>query len=158
MKIFPTKELKFRHVDDQEKSLNRLRRRTEKSKNLTSSLTDKSFRGTINGNNFKLISSAIGKGAFCVMSGTIESERGTVRIEIHKIFRIILSIFLCLPIIAIVLAALIGKEEPNPIFIVVIIVQIAFIRFVFIGLLFRFLAIDSLNRLRDVLDVEWIKN
>ena len=158
MKIFPTKELKFRLVDDQEKSLNRLRRRTEKSKNLTSSLTDKSFRGTINGNNFKLISSAIGKGAFCVMSGTIESERGTVRIEIHKIFRIILSIFLCLPIIAIVLAALIGKEEPNPIFIVVIIVQIAFIRFVFIGLLFRFLAIDSLNRLRDVLDVEWIKN
>lgn len=93
MKIFPTKELKFKLIDDQAETLNRLNRRTEKSENLTSQITDKSFRGIINRNEFKIISSAIGKGAFCVMTGTIESDKGNVKVEIHKVFRILLSVF-----------------------------------------------------------------
>ena len=76
MKIFPTKELNFKLIDDQAKTLNRLSRRTEKSENMTSQYTGKSFRGIINGNEFKIISSTIGKGAFCVMTGKIESESG----------------------------------------------------------------------------------
>ncbi|WGD35286.1 hypothetical protein [Olleya sp. YS] len=158
MKIFPTKELKFKLIDDQAETLNRLNRRTEKSENLTSSQTDKSFRGIINGNEFKIISSAIGKGAFCVMTGTIESDKGNVKVEIHKVFRILLSVILCFPIIAIIIAILTGKEEPNPIFILVAIGQILIIRYGFIGLAFKFLSKESLNRLRDVIDFEWIKN
>ena len=158
MKIFPTKELKFKLIDDQAETLNRLNRRTEKSKNLTSSYTDKSFRGIIKGNKFKIISSVIGKGAFCVMTGTVESDRGNVKVEIHKVFRILLSIILCFPIIGILIAILTGQEEPNPIFILVVIGQILIIRYAFIGLAFKFLSRQSLNRLRDVLDFEWIKN
>jgi hypothetical protein len=158
MKIFPTKELKFKLINDQAETLNRLNRRTEKSENLTSQHTDKSFRGIIKGNEFKLISSAIGKGAFCVMTGAIESENGNVKVEIHKVFRILLSIILCFPIIGILIAILTGKEEPNPIFILVVIGQILMIRYAFIGLAFKFLSRESLNRLRDVLDFEWIKN
>ncbi len=157
MKIFPTKELKFKLIDDQAETLNRLNRRTEESKNLTSSHTDKSFRGIINGNEFKIISSAIGKGAFCVMTGAIESDRGNVKVEIHKVFRILLSIILCFPIVGILIAILTGQEEPNPIFILVVIGQILLIRYAFIGLAFKFLSRQSLNRLRDVLDFEWIK-
>ncbi len=158
MKIFPTKELKFKLIDDQAETLNRLNRRTEKSENLTSQYTDKSFRGIINGNEFKIISSVIGKGAFCVLTGTIETDKGSVKVEINKVFRILLSIMLCFPIIGILIAILSGKEEPNPIFILVVIGQILVIRYVFIGLAFKFLSRDSLNRLRDVLDCEWIKN
>ncbi|WP_431471600.1 hypothetical protein I5168_09455 [Nonlabens sp. SCSIO 43208] len=158
MKIFPTKELNFKLIDDQAETLNRLNRRTDKSENLTSQLTDKSFRGIINGNEFKLISSAIGKGAFCVMIGAIEVDKGNVKVEIHKAFRILLSIILCFPIIAILIAILIGKEEPNPIFILVVIGHILIIRYAFIGLAFKYLSRESLNRLRDVLDFEWIKN
>lgn len=158
MKIFPTKELKFKLIDDQSETLNRLNRRTEKSKNLTSQYTDKSFRGIISGNEFKVISSAIGKGAFCVMTGTIGTDKGNVKVEIHKVFRILLSIILCLPIIGILIAILTGKEEPNPIFILVVIGQILIIRYAFIGLTFKFLSRESLNRLRDVIDFEWIKN
>jgi len=157
MKIFPTKELKFKLIDDQAETLNRLNRRTEKSENLTSSHTDKSFRGIINGNEFKIISSVIGKGAFCVMTGAIESDRGNVKVEIHKIFRVLLSIILSFPIVGILIAILTGQEEPNPIFILVVIGQILLIRYAFIGLAFKFLSRQSLNRLRDVLDFEWIK-
>ena len=158
MKIFPTKELKFKLIDDQAETLNRLNRRTEKSENLTSSQTDKSFRGIINGNEFKIIYSAIGKVAFCVMTGAIESDKGNVKVEIHKVFRILLSVILCFPIIAIIIAILTEKEEPNPIFILVAIGQILIIRYGFIGLAFKFLSKESLNRLRDVIDFEWIKN
>ncbi|WP_299769245.1 hypothetical protein [uncultured Dokdonia sp.] len=157
MKIFPTKELKFKLIDSQSETLNRLNRRTEKSESLTSQHTDKSFRGVISENNFKLISSVIGKGAFCVMIGEIGSNKGNVRVEIHKVFRILLSIILCFPAIAILVAILTGNEEPNPIFILVVIGQILMIRYAFIGLAFRFISKNSLDRLRDVLDIEWIK-
>ena len=158
MKIFPTKELKFKLIDDQAETLNRLNRRTEKSENLTSQHTDKSFRGILNGNEFKLISSAIGKGAFCVMTGAIESEKGNVRIEIHKVFRIFLSIFLLFPIIGITAITVSEAQKFSPILILVGIGQILIIRYAFIGLAFKFLSKESLNRLRDVLDIEYLKN
>lgn len=158
MKIFPTKELKFRLMSDQVKTLERLKRRTERSENLTSQFTDKSFRGLINENEFKLISSAIGKGAFCVMSGQVNSVDGSVKVEIHKVFRILLTIILLFPLVGIILMTTIDKEEFSPIMILVAIGQILMIRYFFIGLAFRFLSRESLNRLQDVLDIEWIKN
>lgn len=156
MKIFPIKELKFKLISDQAETLERLNRRTERSENLTSQYTDKSFRGIINGNKFKIISSTIGKGAFCVMTGSIESEEGNVKVEIHKVFRVLLSILLCFPVIAILIAILTGQEEPDPIFIIVAIGQILIIRYAFIGFAFKYLSKQSLDRLRDVLDFEWL--
>jgi hypothetical protein len=158
MKLFPTKELKFRLVNDQAETLDRLNRRTERSDNLTSQFTDKSFRGLINENEFKLISSAIGKGAFCVMSGQINTVDGSVKVDIHKVFRVLLTIVLLFPLVGIILMTISGKEEFSPIMILVAIGQILMIRYIFIGLAFRFLSRESLNRLRDVLDLEWIRN
>jgi len=158
MKIFPTKELKFKLIDDQEESLERLNRRTEKSENLTSQYTDKSFRGIINEDGFKLISSTIGKGAFCVMTGKISSEMGNVKVEIHKVFKVLLSIILFLPIIGLFAITYSGAEKFSPVSVLVAIGQILMIRYVFIALAFRFLSKESLNRLRDVIDFEWTKN
>ena len=158
MNIFPTKELEFKLIDDQAETLNRLNRRTEKSKNLTSQYTDKSFRGMIDGNEFKIISSVIGKGAFCVMTGKINSDNGNVKVEIHKVFRILLSIILCFPVIGIVALLLSDAKEFSPILILVLIGQVLMIRYVFIGLAFKLLSKASLYRLRDVLDFEWTKN
>ena len=158
MNIFPTKEKEFKLIGDQAETLNRLKRRTERSENLTSQYTDKSFRGIINGNEFKVISSVIGKGAFCVLTGKINSKNGNVKVEIHKAFRVLLSIILCFPVIGITIAILTGSEEFSPVFILVIILQVLMIRYIFIELAFKFLSKQSLNRLRDVLDFEWIKN
>ena len=158
MKIFPTIELKFKLYNTQEETLSRLNRRTEKSEILISSRTNKSFRGIINENEFKIISSAIGKGAFCVMNGVIESDSGKVKVEIHKVFRILLSLFLLFPIIGLVVITVNETKEFSPILILLTIGQILIIRYIFIGLAFKFLSRESLNRLRDVLDFEWIKN
>ena len=157
-KLFPTKELNFRLVNDQAETLDRLIKRTERSENLTSQFTDKSFRGLINGNEFKLISSTIGKGAFCVLSGQINSIGGSVKVEINKIFRILLTIILLFPLIGIVIMSIIKTEDFSPFMILIAIGQILMIRYFFIGLAFRFLSTESLNRLRDVIDLEWIKN
>lgn len=154
MKIFPTKEIRFRLIDSHDETLDRLKRRTEHSKNLTSEYTDKSFRGKINGSAFKIISSTIGIGAFCVLTGEIASVQGIVRFEIHKVFKVLLTIILLFPLIGIIIALINGTEDFSPIFIVVFILQILVIRLVFIELAFRFLSKLSLNRFRDVLDIE----
>ena len=158
MKIFPTKEISFRLIDSHDEPLDRLKRRTEHSENLTSQYTDKSFRGKVNGTRFKIISSAIGRGAFCVLTGEISNDQGKVKVEIHKVFRVLLSLFLMFPIIGLLIMIISGTEDFSPIMILVVIVQILIIRYAFIGLAFRFLSKSSLDRLRDVLDIEWKKN
>lgn len=112
----------------------------------------------INGNEFKVIISLIEKGAFCVMTGKINSENVIVKVETYKVFEILLSIFLCFAVVGMIVLILRNAQEFLPILILVMIGQILIIRYVFIGLAFRFLSEDFLNRLPDVLDFEWKKN
>lgn len=155
MKFFPSKTIEFSLIGSHTETLDRLQRRTEKSESLTSQYTDKTFRGWIRANKFRLISSVIGKGAFCVMAGEVNEQKGYVTITIHKAFKVLLSVLLCFPVLGILIAILTGTETFHPIFIVVIIGQVIFIRYVIIEIAFRVLSKQSLQRLRDVLDVEW---
>jgi hypothetical protein len=66
---------------------------------MTSNFTDKSFRGIVDGDEFKIISSEIGKGALCVMTGKIDNDNSYVNVEIKKAFRILFSIISFMPII-----------------------------------------------------------
>jgi len=157
MKIFPTKILNFQLVGNQEETLERLNRRTEKSDRLVSISTDKSFVGKVEKNKFRLISSKIENGAFCVMSGIIDEEKGQVKVEIHKVFRFFMSIFLLFPIIGFLILLITKQEEFSLIMVLVVIGQILIIRYAFIELAFKLISQRSLNRLRDVLDIEWIK-
>ena len=158
MKLFPTLQRQFKLINDSGETLNRLNRRTDRSEKLISGYTDKSFRGIINGNEFKIISSVVGIGAFCVMSGVIELKKGNVKVEIHKVFRVLLSIILLFPLVGFVAMTTIKLEVISSIFILVTIGQILMIRYLFVGTLFRVLAKLSLNKLRDILDLEWVKN
>ncbi|GJM63893.1 hypothetical protein [Persicobacter diffluens] len=157
MKVFPTTEKEFILTDNQEETLYRLKRRTDYSKNLTSQYTDKSFRGEVNENRFNIISSAIGSGAFCILKGEISSKKGIVKVEIHKMFKALLSVLLLFPLIGLIVEILNRNEDFSPIFILIVVIQFLFIRFGFIELAFRSLCKSSLNRLRDVLDIEWKK-
>ena len=154
MKIFPSKDLKFKLLDSKEESIERLKRRTEISEKLTSSITDKSFRGILKDDEFKIISSEIGKGALCVMTGKIDNEKSYVNVEINKTFRILFSIILVMPIVALIIETV---KEPNDFlfFILIGICQILMFRFFFLGLIFSIMSRQSLNRLRDVLDIEF---
>lgn len=147
--------MEFRLVDSNDQTLERLARRTEISESMTSNHTDKSFRGVVEGNQFRLISAAIGRGAFCVMTGAIGADGGYVEVEINKIFRYLLGIFYAFPLIGLIGVMMKESEEFPPIMILVAIGQLLIIRYAFIGLAFTLLSRDSLNRLRDVLDLEW---
>ncbi len=92
------------------------------------------------------------------MHGQINSIDGAVKVEIHKAFRILLTVILFFPIVGIVLIPIMRLQNISPVMIFVAIGQITMIRFLFIELTFRYLSRESLNKLRDVLDVDWIEN
>ncbi|MFD2697172.1 hypothetical protein ACFSQ0_04135 [Mesonia sediminis] len=155
MKIFPEIYRQFRLIDTKERSINRLNRRTEYSKRLYSQYTDKSFRGEVSSTHFKLISSSIGRGAFCVSTGKLKEREGSVKVKIHPFFKYALYFFYALPIVGFFVEFILVSENNWPILILVAIGQMLFIRYLFIGLAFRILARESLHRLRDVLDIEF---
>jgi hypothetical protein len=158
MNFFPTKKYEFNLIGQKEETLDRLKRRTEKSNYLTSQWTDKTFRGKITGNEFRIISSTIGKGAFCVLSGRIDSENGIVNVEINKAFKILFGIIYLIPIFGIIMIIKLGGEKFEPLMILSIIGQMLMIRFIGIWFFFSRFSKQSLNQFRDVLDIEWIKN
>lgn len=155
MKIFPTKELRFKLLDSKAETIERLKRRTEFSEKMTSNFTDKSFRGILKDDEFKIISSEIGKGALCIMTGKIDNENSYVNVEINKAFRILFSIFFLMPVLAIIIETV---KNPNDILVLLVVAigQILMIRYFFIGLFFSRMSKQSLNRLRDVLDIEFV--
>lgn len=157
MNIFPSETYEFKLIDEQSETLQRLKRRTEDSDNLISKITDKTFIGKIDNNKFRIISSNIGKGAFITMIGFISYEKGEVKLEVNKPFRILIYILMIFPFIALLIQLFDTSQEFNPIFILVCIVQVLVIRFLFVSIYFRAMSKSSLNRLADVLDTEWIK-
>lgn len=154
MNIFPNKTIQFSLFSTQQDAIERLNRRTKKSNRLTSQFTDKSFIGTIENNTFRIISSAIGKGAFCVLTGEINEYKGRVNIEIHPAFRILSGILMIGPLIVLIIS-LLSVDDPSLYLIPITLIQVAIIRFVFIELAFKSISKESLNKLRDILDLEW---
>ena len=157
MKIFPNSSYSFKIVGNKTETLDRLKRRTEISEKLISQKTDKSFIGIIKENTFRIISSEIGNGAFCVLTGEINNQNGQVDIEINKVFRMLLSVFLCFPFVGLIMQILSEKLEFLAIFILVLIGQLLIIRFLFIEFAFKRFSKSSLNKLSDVLDIEHIE-
>ena len=157
MKYFPSNFYEFGLIDDQDKTIERLKRRTLISNNLFSQTTEKSFIGKVNENRFKIISSDIGKGAFCSLNGKLNNKSGEVLVEINKPFRVLLSIILLFPVIALIVQIIIKPEDFNLIFLIVCLGQILMIRFLFIEFAYKFLSKQILNKLSDVLDIEWIR-
>lgn len=157
MNIFPKNDYTFTIIGEETETLERLKRRTEGSESLTSKITDKSFIGKIKDNTFKIISSEIGKGAFCVLTGEIVNKNGQVAVEINKAFRILLSILLCFPFIGLIVQFFSNREDFSIVFILALILQLLMIRYVFIEFAFRRFSKSSLSKLSDVLDIDQLE-
>ena|SRR5690606_5048444 len=152
MNFFPTKKYTFSLIDTDEKSIERLKRRTYESNTLISKTTDKSFIGTINEDSFRIVSSERGTGALCVLDGTIKNQKGRIDIYINKTFKYLFSIILLFPVIALIVISATEGISLNILFLCLL--QFAFIRFAFIGLFFYILSKRSVNKLADVLDTK----
>ncbi len=157
MKIFPESDYNFKITGSEIEAIERLKRRTEFSKSLTSQITDKSFRGIIEENTFRIISSEIGKGAFCVLEGKVDNQNGQLNISINKAFQILLSIILCFPIVLLIADLISEKGRFSMMTLLTAILMFIFIRFLFIELAFRRFSKSSINRLSDILDIEHIE-
>lgn len=154
MKFFPSLDKKYSFISSQEETFERLARRTLISDSLVSQKTDKSFIGKINDKSFRLISSTIGKGALCVLTGNIHGEYLHVKVELNHAFQVLFSILLVLPIIAFISTYFSDPENFTPVLYIVFPLQILFVKFIFIDFTFKYLSKNSLNKLRDIMDLE----
>lgn len=153
---FPEKKYVFQLIDADMVSLKRLKRRTDTRSILRSQFTKKTFRGEIEGNTFKIISSSIGIGAFCILRGTVNHQKGVIDIKIHKVFKIVLAILMFFLVIAVLIIYISDVKNFSNTLIFVAFLQMIFIRYLIIEFIFIRLSNASLRRLRDVLDFEII--
>lgn len=154
MKVFPSKGVEFTFAETEDLLIRRLDRSIEKSETLTSRNTSRPFIGKLTENHFEIISSAVGIGSFCIMNGEVLPNKLFVNVEIQKVFKILLGIFLCLPVVGLPMAIITSEEEFSFLILTVIIGQVLMIRFLFIGVAFKLISKISLNRMRYVLELE----
>lgn len=158
MKLFPANEYTVELNNHSSLALENLRQNTKLTDSLISELTQKAFIGQVQESSFKVISSAPGYGAFCVLIGDFQGSEGVIIIKIHKVFKVLSLILMLLPII-LVGVTLSYREIEYPIgFIVPISMVIVFVRFALLGLGFRTISKKSLSRLIEIIKIREIKN
>ncbi len=154
--LFPSKTFNVRLSSNDPSAWTRLRESTELRDSLVSVRTSKTFIGQVRASYFKLISSRIGHGAFCTLEGkfTTSGGSGTIHIEVHKAFRILIGCW------TLAVGGLIAFTVWQRGFstgwivavqIVEVIVFIIIIRFVVIGGLFRSLVKSGMEALTTIL-------
>jgi len=155
MKLFPCKNVTVELRDDRATTLNELRRNTKLTVTLVSDYTDKEFIGQVGDSGFKIISSEIGRGAVCVFIGELQDSLGTLEIRIHNAFKIMFIILMLLPIIGFGIAGLLDGIVTA--MIPLMIMGIAFVRFVFMELSFRFISKTGLNKLEKITGLKMVE-
>ncbi len=153
MKFFPIKYYKAELSENNSIAMEKLKQNTDLTDLLVSDWTKKAFRGQVGENRFKVISSEIGRGAVCVFIGEFEGTKGKIEIRIHKVFRIMFSILMLMPIFGFVIAFLTNGIENSIGMIIPMIMGFLFVRFVFIELSFRFISKTGLNKLKKIIGI-----
>ena len=154
MKLFPTKNFKAKLKSDYLISIENLKSNTDITNSLTSNWTEKAFRGQVNENGFKIISSEIGRGAVCILIGKFDKKTGEIEVRIHKAFKVMFSILMLMPIIGFGITLFTSGIEKSFEIIIPVIIGIMFVRFVFIELSFRFISNTGINKLTNILAIK----
>lgn len=153
MKLFPKRNFKAELSEISSVAMGELKRNTDITDSLISDWTKKAFRGQVNENGFKIISSEIGRGAICVLNGKFDGKTGEIEVRIHKAFKIMFSILMLMPIIGFVIIALTNGIKESFGIIIPLIVLIIFVRFIFMELSFRFISKTGLNKLTRIIGI-----
>jgi len=151
MKLFPYKILTVKMSHDRLTTLNGLKHLTKLTDRLVSVHTKKEFIGQVTDSGFKIISSEIGRGAFCVFEGELQDTYGHLEIRIHTAFKIMTSILMLMPIAALVFDLFTQGIEKSVEMLAPVIMGILIIRFVFIEICFRFISKTGLNKLERLI-------
>jgi len=157
MKLFPWKKYEVKLVKENPDIWNKLKNETQISNSLVTVITKKAFIGKVGNGNFRIISSVIGKGAFCVFEGKFDGETGSIEVQVHKAFRILILIWSLLPILAIITSIYIDGFFYSIGIIIIFVIILLVIRFVLIELLFKSVSKSGLEKLKNIMGIIEIK-
>jgi len=157
MNIFPAKNYEFELLFDSSKALSELEKNTMITDSLVSEWTKKEFIGQVNKNGFRIISSKRGRGAFCVLNGNLKSKNGTLKIEIHKAFRVMLSLIYLFPIIGFTIALFTKEKDVIISLITPTIMALVVFRFIFTEIAFRIISRNGLKKLTEIIGITNLK-
>ncbi|MCB0473069.1 MAG: hypothetical protein KDC56_08420 [Flavobacteriaceae bacterium] len=157
MKIFPTSSYQFELKKESSVALSELEKNTLITKSLVSEWTKKAFIGQVNNDEFRIISSKSGRGAFCILEGKFKSKKGILEIRIHKTFRIMLSLLYLYPIIGFTIALFTAEKDEIILLIVPTIMAIIVFRFIFTELAFRIVSREGLKKLTETIGITNLK-
>ncbi len=155
--MFPTKQFTAELTENSAIAMAELKQNTDLTDTLVSDWTKKAFRGQVNENEFKLISSEIGRGAICVLIGKFKEKNGEIEVRIHKAFKVMFSILMLMPIIGFGIVAITNGIEKSYGIIIPMIMGVLFIRFVFMELSFRFVSKIGMNKLTRIIGITTLK-
>jgi len=158
MKLFPSKKYSVTLQSESLPALEKLKRNTKLSDSLISSYTNKIFIGIVNKTNFKIITSSIGFGAFCVFVGKFKNHNGTIEIRIHKVFKGMLLIIMSYPFIGLGLQLYQNGLENILEFILLMLFFLSIIRFGFIELFFWVISNKGFKKLSKMIGIVEINN
>lgn len=154
MKLFPERKYDVELESEIQDVFLKLKEVTKISNSLVSERTKMQFIGQVKENEFKIISSEIGKGAFCVLKGKFEGRKGMIEINIHKAFRVMLSIIMTFPFIGFGIAIFQNGFVKSISILVLVIMALLFLRFVFMELTFRYVSNKGFNKLKRILVIK----
>jgi hypothetical protein len=157
MNIFPIQYYEIELLNDSSKALSELEKNTMITDSLTSEWTKKAFIGQVSENGFKIISSEPGRGAFCVLSGKLESKKGYVEIRINKAFRVMLSIVFLFPIVGFIVSFFIHETEVLISLIIPTLMSVVVFRFILTEIAFRIISRNGLKKLTEIIGITKLK-
>lgn len=155
MKLFPSSNFSVDISMESSKAMMELKSNTDLTDSLTSSRTNKAFRGQVNRSDFKVISSEIGRGAFCIISGQFENQNGRMKIDIHPVFKVLLTILLFFPTVVICIAIILDRSQIG--LLIPLIMHFVFVRFVLIEISFRLISRTAMRKLTDIIGIKNLK-
>ena len=154
MKLFPAKKYTVELLHNSSQALTALKQHTKLADTLVSSWTHKAFIGQVDENGFKIISSAVGRGAVCVFIGAFQGKKGTIALSIHPAFKVLFTLLMTLPFVGFGLLMWQSGFENFMGSLLLMITHLLFIRFILIELGFRFIARTGLNKLHKTIGIK----
>jgi RsiW-degrading membrane proteinase PrsW (M82 family) len=158
MKLFPSDEFRVELQNESQIAMAKLKSNTKLTKSLVSEWGVKEdFLGQIDNNGFKVILSLRGVGAFCVLTGKFQNKIGTLKIHVHKAFRVLITIIMTFPFIGFgIIASQNGLQEAIEL-LIPFILFLLFIRFVLLGITYKVISNMGLKRLSETIEIKKLK-
>jgi len=153
MKIFPENDYSIELNNDSSLAISELENQTLSKEQFVTNWNNQAFIGKIEKNEFEVRLSKKIVGEICVLKGKLENEKGTLKIQTGRIFKIIFVAIVLFALSGIVTAIIQNKLEV----IFHLVMTILVMRFIFLELGFRIISKSGINKLTEIIGIKELK-